>query len=81
MKKISTFHSPSICYEIIEENSFFHINTYIKNSENSENPNSRCLLRNFSKDLETAELFAKVVSSAAALPVHIEELADAFLSS
>ncbi len=80
MKKISTFHSPSICYEIIEEDSFFHIKTYLKNSEDPHNPNHVSLIKNFSKSLETAELFTKAVSSAAALPIHMEELAEAFLS-
>lgn len=80
MKNIRTYHSPHISYEIYEEDSCYHINAYIENEKNSDNPQRHVLLRNFSRDLETAEIFAKAVSDSAALPVHMEELAESFLS-
>lgn len=80
MKIIRTYHSPHINYEIVEENSHFHINAYTGDKKDSTDPECHVVLRDFSRDLETAEIFTKAISSAAALPIHLEELADSFLS-
>ncbi len=80
MKEKLTFYSPRICYEIeILENSC-NINIYIEGFENSDDPAQRCELRNFSDSREKSEQFVSFISSSCALPVHIPQLAEEFLS-
>ncbi len=74
------YYSPLICYEVTEEENSFGINVYYSKFKNSEKPELHCVIKNFSATSEKAHSFAKVLAESCALPVHVPELAEEFLS-
>ena len=74
------YHSPVICYEVTEDNKSFGIDVYYEKFKNSDNNELCCSLKNFSVTEEKAHLFAIKLAQSSALPLHIPELAEEFLS-
>ncbi len=74
------YHSPLICYEVTEENNSFGISVYYSDSKNSEKPELHCVIKDFSTISEKAHTFAKELAKSCALPLHVPELAEEFLS-
>ncbi len=74
------YHSPLICYEVTEENNSFGISVYYSDAKNSENPELHCEIKDFSTTSEKAHSFAKELAKSCALPLHVPELAEEFLS-
>jgi len=75
------YYSPIICYEISYSENSYHITVYLKGHKNSKDSALFCELRNFSEDKTEAETFAKSLAENAAMPIHIPELAEEFLSA
>ncbi|MGN0453047.1 MAG: DUF6514 family protein [Ruminococcus sp.] len=81
MKRVKVYYSPVICYEIIKSDSQnYSIDCYIEGKTGAGDPNSRCVLEDFSNDMETAEAFTKLLAENGAFPIHVPELAENFLS-
>ena len=80
MEQDNVYHSPVICYEISFSDKAYNIDVYLEGHKNSDSPNLHCEIRNFSEDEEFARRFAFMLSQNAALPIHIPELAEEFLS-
>ncbi|MBQ3073779.1 MAG: hypothetical protein IJD19_03770 [Ruminococcus sp.] len=80
MKKVNVYYSPVICYEITEENEMFSLNAYIVGAAHSENTNLHTVIRNFTDKRDRAENFVRILSESAALPIHIPEISEAFMS-
>lgn len=80
MKKENIYRSPVIYYEIEEDNNSYHLDVYIEGHKNSPLKNLHCKLSDFTNDIERIHCFARNLSENAALPVHIPELAEEFLS-
>lgn len=80
MEKQTIFYSKRICYEIKSLNKSFSIDVYTEGFADSKDNTQHCFIENFCEDIETATAFVKLLSSSCALPVHIPELAEEFLS-
>lgn len=80
MDSENIFYSPVICYEVTDGNCGYQIDVYIKGHKHSTDPEFHCILNNFSEDINTAESFARYLSANCALPVHIPEIAEEYLS-
>lgn len=74
------FYSPRICYKIKHSCNNFSIDVYEEGFAHSKDKTRRCFIENFCSDIETATSFVKILSSTCALPIHIPELAEEFLS-
>jgi len=74
------YRSPVICYEISKHNNAYQIDVYIDGHKNSLRKDLHCVLKDFSEDESKARHFALVLSQNAALPVHVPELAEEYLS-
>ena len=81
MEQSTIYRSPVICYEISHSNNAYHIDVYVDGFKNSTLADMHCALLNFSTESEIAHRFAKLMSQSAALPIHIPELAEEFLSA
>lgn len=75
-----SFTSPVIRYEITEENSSFGIKVYYSEHKNSDDPELSCEIKDFSATIDKALSFAEMLARNCALPVHVPELAEEFLS-
>lgn len=80
MNDKTVFTSPRIYYEIETSGSSFNINVYLEGFAQSPDPSAHCRIENFCEDFCKAERFVKAISSSCALPVHMKELAEEFLS-
>lgn len=80
MEENTVYYSPVICYEIIPEKNSYHIKVYLNGCQGSKNNELCCELRDFTEDKAKAEAFAEHLAKNAALPIHIPELAEEFLS-
>lgn len=74
------YRSPVICYEVERHNHSYNISVYLEGFKNSASEKYFCEIKNFSQDETTAREFALLLSQNAALPIHIPELAEEFLS-
>lgn len=74
------YHSPLICYEVTQENNTFGIDVYFSEHKDSQKAEHHCVIKNFSTISEKAHNFARLLSESCALPVHVPELAEEFLS-
>ena len=74
------YRSPVICYEVTEDNNSFCIDVYYEKFRNSDNNELCCRLKNFSSSKEKAHQFAIKLAQNSALPLHVPELAEEFLS-
>ena len=74
------FYSPRICYKITRSHKNFNIEVYEEGFANSIDKTRHCFIEDFCCDIETATTFVKHLSSSCAMPVHIPELAEEFLS-
>ncbi len=74
------YYSPLICYEVTEEEGAFGVDVYYSEFKDSEKPELHCIIKNFSETSEKAHSFAKELAKNCALPLHIPELAEEFLS-
>ena len=81
MEQSTIYRSPVVCYEISYSKNAYHIDVYVEGYKNSPLENMHCTLQNFSEDSKSAHSFAKLMAQSAALPVHIPELAEEFLSA
>ena len=77
----SIYYSPVVCYEISQTDKSYHITVYIKGHKHSKDSALFCELRNFSEDKTLAENFVRNLAQNAAMPIHIPELAEEFLSA
>lgn len=80
METENIYYSPIICYELSYENSTYGIEVYLQGHKNSDNPQTHLILKDFSKDEAFVRSFLKFVSSGCAMPVHIPEIAEEYLS-
>ncbi len=80
MKTKQVYHSPVICYEVTEEEKSYGINVYFSNHRDSQDPELNCVIKDFTTISEKAHSFAKKLADNCALPVHVPELAEEFLS-
>ncbi len=80
MDSENIYYSPIICYEVSKSDDGYLIDVYLQGHKLSTNTNLHCTLRNFSEDMQTATDFARYLSANCALPVHIPELAEEYLS-
>ena len=80
MKK-TIYYSPVVCYEISHTDNSYHITVYLKGHKHSKDSALFCELKNFSDEKEKAESFARSLAQNAAMPIHIPELAEEFLSA
>ncbi len=80
MDSENIFYSPVICYEVVRTDGGYQIDAYLQGYKNSTDSNFHCILRDFSEDVNTAEIFARYLSANCALPVHIPEIAEEYLS-
>ena len=81
MEQNTIYRSPVVCYEISYSNKAYHIDVYVEGFKNSPLDTLHCSLKNFSTDAQSAHRFAKLMSQSAAMPIHIPELAEEFLSA
>ncbi len=80
MKAKQIYHSPVICYEVTEENSSYGVSVYYSTHGKSDNPQLCCVIKNLTSNIEKAHTFAKELANSCALPIHVPELAEEFLS-
>lgn len=80
MKKVNVYYSPVICYEITEENEKFSLNAYVIGAAHSDNTNLHVVIKDFTDNRDCAENFVRILSESAALPIHIPEISEAFMS-
>lgn len=80
MNDKAVFTSPRIYYEIEASENSFDINVYLEGFSESCDTSVHCRIENFCEDFCKAERFVEAVASSCALPVHIKELAEEFLS-
>lgn len=80
MKDKILFYSPRICYEIEAKENTCNIKVYMEGFETSYDSSLCCTLEDFSENTETATRFIESVSASCALPTHIPQLAEEFLS-
>ena len=81
MEKEAIYHSPVICYEVSYSNGAYNLEVYIDGFKGSKSPKLYCRICNFSEDGKNIHNFAQAISQNAALPIHIPELAEEFLSA
>lgn len=74
------YHSPLICYEVTQQENSFGINVYFMGSKDACDGELHCEIKNFSNLAEQAHGFAQELAKSCALPVHVPELAEEFLS-
>ncbi len=74
------YHSPVICYEISKSNKMYQIDVYLQGHKESTDPKFHSILRDFSDNSADAKVFAEHLCANCALPIHIPELAEEFLS-
>ncbi|MBQ8001727.1 MAG: hypothetical protein IJ298_11150 [Ruminococcus sp.] len=74
------YHSPVICYEVTQEEDSFGISVYYSNHKQSDDPELHCELRQVCNAYDTAHSLVQKLSGSCALPVHIPELVEEFLS-
>lgn len=79
--KNTIFYSPVVCYEVSYSKNSYHITVYLKGHKRSRDSEHYCELKNFSDDRTKAESFARNLAQNAAMPIHIPELAEEFLSA
>ncbi|MBQ4105741.1 MAG: hypothetical protein IJC86_05085 [Clostridia bacterium] len=79
MKHSHGHQAPTINYDVKGDEGAYHIHVYLNGHSDSDNPELCSVIENFSENFETADSFAKLISSYAALPIHIPELAEDFL--
>ena len=80
MEQDIVYRSPLILYKVSRRNNSYNIDVYLEGFKSSDNKNYHCEIKNFSADAEKAKTFARILSQNAALPIHIPELAEEFLS-
>ena len=80
MEESIIYRSPVICYEVSKNGDSYSINVYLEGFRNSDSKNLSCEIKDFSTDESAARHFALILSQSAALPIHIPELAEEFLS-
>ena len=80
MEENVIYRSPVICYEVSKNKNSYDISVYLDGYKNAAHKDYFCEIRNFSEDKEKAMGFALNLSKNAALPIHIPELAEEFLS-
>ena len=80
MDTINIIYSPTICYEISKSSNGYGIDIYLEGHKHSQKPHLHYYLADFSQDRKNAEDFAHYLSANCAMPVHIPELAEEFLS-
>lgn len=74
------YHSPVICYEISKQNKGYQLDVYLQGHKESTDPKLHSTLRDFSDNRESADTFAEYLCASCALPIHIPELAEEYLS-
>lgn len=80
MKTEQIYHSPIICYEVTEDKNTYGINVYFSTHKGSENRELNCEISNITTLGEKAHAFAKELARNCALPLHVPELLEEFLS-
>ena len=75
------YYSPVICYEVIPHQNSYSVDVYFQGSKDSDDENLHSFLKDFSEDKETTLNFVISLSKNAALPLHVPELAEEFLSA
>ena len=80
MEDYAIYYSPVICYKITRSENSYNLSVYIQGHQNSSDPTLCCTLEDFSDSEEHTRRFALSLAGSAALPIHIPELAEEFLS-
>lgn len=80
MEESVIYRSPVICYEVSKNEKAYDISVYMEGYKNSECRNQSCKIKDFSQDRNRALDFALMLSRNCALPIHIPELTEEFLS-
>ncbi|MBE6738516.1 MAG: hypothetical protein E7566_07710 [Ruminococcaceae bacterium] len=80
MEESVIYRSPIICYEVSKNQNAYDISVYLEGYKNSKCKNHSCEIKDFSEDKTKALDFAFMLSRNCALPIHIPELTEEFLS-
>lgn len=80
MKEKKILTSPRIFYELETVNNHCNLSVYLEGFADSKDPEVCCKIEDFTEDTQKAVRFIENISHACALPVHIPELAEEFLS-
>lgn len=80
METENIYYSPLICYELSYENKSYGIDVYLQGHKNSSDPKLHLTIKDFSQDEAFTRGFLQLISSGCALPVHIPEIAEEYLS-
>lgn len=80
MNSKQVYHSPLICYEVTKEDNSYGINVYFSTHKDSLNRERHCEVKNITPIKEKAHTFAKELAESCALPIHVPELLEEFLS-
>ncbi len=74
-------YSPVICYEISGSENGYQVDVYLQGHKNCTDPRLHCTLTDFSENEKLTRKFIGYLSASCALPVHIPEIAEEYLSA
>ena len=80
MEESVIYRSPVICYEVSKNQEAYDISVYMEGYKNSKSKKHNIEIKGFSEDKSKALDFAFTLSRNCALPIHLPELAEEFLS-
>lgn len=80
MEESVIYRSPVICYEVSKNRNSYDIHVYLEGHKNSVCKDQSCEIKDFSRERSKALDFALMLSRNCALPIHIPELTEEFLS-